>query len=129
MPIKDHFNELAAVEGFKGVAVFSPNGEMLDGVASGKFDIKAVGMFANNALLNAQKATDQMGVGRGNLMQIRAPQAIVLMRCLNEAPEFSQSVPGKAHFHTVVVLESEGNAGLASMLLDKAVGKIATELR
>ncbi|MEW6365619.1 MAG: response regulator [Acidobacteriota bacterium] len=129
MALKDHFNELAAVEGFRGLAVFSPNGEMLDGIVSGKFDIKAAGMFANNALLNAQKATDQMGVGRGNLMQIRAPQAVVIMRCLNEAPEFSQTVPGKAHFHTVVVLDPEGNTGLASMLLDKTVTKMTAELR
>jgi len=129
MALKDHLTDFEDIEGFKGIAVFTAQGEMLEGIAKGKTDIKTVGMFANNALLNAQKATDQMGVGRGNLMQIRAPQAIVIMRCLNEATDFAATKEGKAHFHTVVVLDPEGNTGMASMLLDKAVAKIADEVR
>ena len=129
MAIKDHLSELQPVEGFLGAAVFAPSGEMLDGVSSGKADIKVVGMYANNALLNAQKATEAMGVGRGNLMQIRAPQATVVMRCLNEATDFSATAAGKAHFHTVCLLTPEGNVAMATMLLDKIVGKIAEELR
>lgn len=129
MAIRDHLNELQTVSGFVAAAVFSPQGEMLEGFATNNMDVKSVGMFANNALLNAQKATDQMGVGRGNLMQIRAPQATVIMRCLNEATDFSASATGKAHFHTVVVLDPEGNVGMASMILDKMVGRIAEEIR
>lgn len=129
MAIRDHLNEFQSIEGFLGAAVFSAQGDMLDGFSNGKMDIKAVGMFANNALLNAQKATDQMGVGRGNLMQIRAPQATVVMRCLNEATDFAATATGKAHFHTVVVMSPEGNVGMATMLLDRAVGKIAEEVR
>jgi CheY-like chemotaxis protein/predicted regulator of Ras-like GTPase activity (Roadblock/LC7/MglB family) len=129
MAIKDHLAELEEVQGFQGAAVFTAQGEMLEGLAKGKLDIKTVGLYANNALLNAQKATDQMGVGRGNMVQIRAPQALVLMRCLNEATDFAATKEGKAHFHTVVVLEPEGNTGMASMLLDKAVAKVADELR
>ncbi len=129
MAIKDHLEGFQGIEGFMGVAVFTAQGEMLEGFAQGKVDIKTIGMFANNALLNAQKATDQMGVGRGNLMQIRAPQAVVLMRCLNEATDFAATKEGKAHFHTVVVMDPEGNAGMAAMLLDKAAAKIAEEMR
>jgi CheY-like chemotaxis protein/predicted regulator of Ras-like GTPase activity (Roadblock/LC7/MglB family) len=129
MAIKDHLNELQNVNGFVAAAVFSAQGEMLEGLANTGMDIKSVGMFANNALLNAQKATDQMGVGRGNFMQIRAPQAMVLMRCLNEATDFAATSTGKAHFHTVVILSPEGNAGMAAMMLDKIVGKIAEEVR
>jgi DNA-binding response OmpR family regulator/predicted regulator of Ras-like GTPase activity (Roadblock/LC7/MglB family) len=129
MAIKDHLNEFQSIEGFLGAAVFSSQGDMLEGFATGKIDIKAVGMFANNALLNAQKATDQMGVGRGNLMQVRAPQATVVMRCLNEATDFAATSTGKAHFHTVVVMAPEGNTGMATMILDRVVGKIADEVR
>jgi len=129
MAIKDHLQELTGVEGFKAAAVFTAQGEMLEAETVGKYDIKSVGMFANNALLNAQKATDQMGVGRGNLMQIRAPQANIMMRCLNEATDFAATKEGKAHFHTVVVMDPEGNMGMASMILDKVVGRIADELR
>ncbi len=129
MAIKDHLTDFESIEGFQGAAVFTAQGEMLDGIAKGKLDIKTIGMFANNALLNSQKATDQMGVGRGNLMQIRAPQAVVMMRCLNEATDFAASKEGKVHFHTVVVMDPEGNTAMASMILDKCVGKIVEELR
>ncbi|MCP4902771.1 MAG: response regulator [bacterium] len=129
MSVKDLLVDFEEVQGFQGVAVFTPQGEMIESVAKGKMDIKTVGTYANNALLNAQKATDQMGVGRGNLMQIRAPQAVVLMRCLNEATDFAATKEGKAHFHTVVVLDPEGNTGMASMFLDKVAAGIAEELR
>ncbi len=129
MAITDHLEAFEDINGFLGAAVFTAQGEMLDGMAKGKLDIKTVGMFANNALLNAQKATDQMGVGRGNFVQIRAPKAFVIMRCLNEATDFAATKAGKAHFHTVVVMDPEGNTAMASMILDKIQEKIADEIR
>jgi len=129
MAIKDYLEEFQSIAGFKGVAVFTAQGEMMESLSVGKLDIKSIGMYANNALLNSQKATDEMGVGRGNLMQIRAPQATVIMRCLNEATDFAASKEGKAHIHAVVIMEPEGNTGMATMILDKAVGKIAEEVR
>ncbi len=129
MAIKDLLQEFTGIEGFKGVAVFTAQGEMLESEVVGKYDIKSAGMYANNALLNAQKATDQMGVGRGNLVQVRAPQANVLMRCLNEATDFATTKAGKAHFHVIVVMDPEGNTGMASMIIDKVAAKIADELR
>jgi len=129
MAIKDHLAEFEDIQGFQGAAAFTAQGEMLEGIAKGKLDIKTVGLYANNALLNAQKATDQMEVGRGNMVQIRAPKAVVLMRCLNEATDFAATKEGKAHIHAVVVMDPEGNTGMAAVLLDKAVGKIADEVR
>lgn len=129
MAIKDHLNEFQGIEGFMGAAVFSSQGEMLDSKTAANIDVKSIGMYANNALLNAQKATDQMGVGRGNLMQIRAPQATVIMRCLNEATDFAATADGKAHFHTIVLMSPEGNVGMATMILDKVVARIADEVR
>ena len=129
MAIKDHLQEFTGIEGFKAAAVFTAQGEMLESEVVGKYDIKSVGMYANNALLNAQKATDQMGVGRGNLVQIRAPQANIMMRCLNEATDFAATKEGKAHFHVIVVMDPEGNMGMATMILDKVVGRIADEVR
>jgi len=129
MAVKDLLAQFEDVQGFLGIAVFTPQGEIVESIAKGKTDIKTVGTYANNALLNAQKATDQMGVGRGNLMQIRAPEAIVMMRCLNEATDFAATKEGKAHFHTVVILDPDGNTGMAAMILDKTVAGIADELR
>lgn len=130
MALKDHLMAMQSVEGFVGAAVFSGSGEALEAYSTNpRLDMKAIGAFANNALLNAQKATDEMGVGRGNALQIRAPQATVLMRCLNEATDFASTQAGRVHIHAVVVMNPEGNVGMASMLLDKAVGKMAEELR
>lgn len=129
MSIKATLERFNNVEGFIGVGVFSPQGDMVESLTHGSIDINTVGMSANNALLNAQKATDTMGVGRGNLIQIRAPKANLLMRCLNEATDFAQSKAGKAHFHTVVVIEPEGNAAMARMILDNMVSEIAEQLR
>ncbi len=129
MKIKEHLERLNDVEGFLGAGVFTPQGEVLDSQTRGKIDIKSVGLYANNALLNAQKATDQMGVGRGSLLQIQAPKAYILMRCLNEAADFAATKAGKAHFHTMVVMEPEGNVAMARMILDNVVAAIAEELR
>lgn len=129
MAIKDHLSQFETIEGFQAAAIFTPQGEMLDGIAKSRVNIKTIGVFANNALLNAQKATDQMGLGRGNLMQIRAPQAHIIMRCLNEATDFAVTKEGKAHVHAVVVMDPEGNIAMASMILDKVIAAVAEEVR
>ncbi len=129
MAIKDSLDKFREVQGFWAVGVFSPQGEMVDSLVNKKVDINTIGLHANNALLNAQKATEEMGVGRGSFVQIVAPQAQVLLRCLNEATDFAATQAGKAHFHTVVVLEPDGNAAMARMILDSVVEKIAEELR
>lgn len=130
MALRDHLLSLQAVEGFVGAAAFNGTGETLDVVTTNpRLDMQTIGAFANNALLNAQKATDEMGVGRGNFLQIRAPQAVVLMRCLNEATDFATTQPGRIHIHAVVVVNPDGNVGMAGMLLDKTIVKMADELR
>jgi predicted regulator of Ras-like GTPase activity (Roadblock/LC7/MglB family) len=129
MAIKEELGKFRDIEGFQAVAVFTANGEMVENVTKKKIDINNIGLHANNALLNAQKATEEMKVGRGNLMEIRAPQAVVMMRCLNEATDFSATKAGRAHFHTVVVLDPDGNAAMAKMILDSVVEKVAEELR
>ncbi len=127
--IKELLQPIADVQGFMGVGVFTDGGEMIESVETGKIDTNSIGIYANNVLLNAQKATDEMGVGRGNFVTINAPQATLLVRCLNEATDFAGSKDGKAHFHTVVILEGDGNVGMAKLMLEKAVGKIAEALR
>ncbi len=127
--IKEILQPIAEVQGFMGVGIFTQDGEMIESIETGRIDTNSVGIYANNVLLNAQKATDEMGVGRGNFVTINAPQATLLVRCLNEATDFTASNEGRAHFHTVVILDGEGNLGMAKLMLQKAVGKIAEVLR
>jgi len=123
--LKEHLQPIADVSGFLGVAVFTEGGELLEEICPGKIDTHSIGIYSNNVLLNAQKATDDMGVGRGNYVTIDAPKAKILVRCYNESTDFAASAEGKVHFHLVVILEADGNTGMAKLMLEKAVQGIA----
>lgn len=129
MAIKDHLSQLETVEGFQAVAIFNPQGELLEAIAKSRASIKTIGVFANNVLLNAQKATEQMGLGRGKVLEIHSPQAHLIMRCLNEATDFAVTKEGKVHIHAVVVMDPEGNIAMAELVLEKVIAAIAEELR
>ena len=128
--IQDKLKELAAVDGFQGVGVFTPTGEnlaMLAGQGGGfKTDI---GVLANNVLMNAQKASLEMGTGRGQQVHIEAEKAHILVRCLNEGTDPLKSQPGKAHIHTVLVLGPDASIGMAKMRLNGTVEKLAEDFR
>lgn len=117
------------VEGFEAVGVFSPNGEMAAAVTNGSVKLDELGAIANDVLLRAQKATEIMGVGRGNLVHIQAPKAQVIARCLNEATDFASTQSGRAHIHMVLVLGQEGNLAMGKMKLDAIIQEIAPAFR
>lgn len=124
--ILERFKE---VEGFEAVGVFSPNGEMAASVTNGSVKLNELGAIANDVLLRAQKATEIMGVGRGNLVHIQAPKAQVIARCLNEATDFAANQSGRAHIHMVLVLGQEGNLAMGKMKLDAIIQEIAPAFR
>jgi CheY-like chemotaxis protein/predicted regulator of Ras-like GTPase activity (Roadblock/LC7/MglB family) len=117
------------VEGFEAVGVFSPNGEMAASVSNGSVKLDELGAIANDVLLRAQKATEIMGVGRGNMVHIQAPKAQVIARCLNEATDFAATAAGRAHIHMVLVLGQEGNLAMGKMKLDAVIQEIAPAFR
>jgi CheY-like chemotaxis protein/predicted regulator of Ras-like GTPase activity (Roadblock/LC7/MglB family) len=124
--ILERFKE---VEGFEAVGVFSPNGEMAASVTGGTVKLDELGAIANDVLLRAQKATEVMGVGRGNMVHIQAPKAQVIARCLNEATDFAATQSGRAHIHMVLVLGQEGNLAMGKMKLDAIIQEIAPAFR
>lgn len=117
------------VEGFEAVGVFSPNGEMAASVSNGAVKLDELGAVANDVLLRAQKATDIMGVGRGNMVHVQAPKAQIIARCLNEATDFAATQSGRAHIHMVLVLGQEGNLAMGKMKLDAIIQEIAPAFR
>lgn len=131
MAVQDRLKEFAAIEGFAGVAIFTPTGEalaMLEGGGS-KASLKEVGILANNVLLNAQKASLDMGAGRGQLVHIEAEKAHIVVRCLNEGTDPLKSQPGKAHIHLVLVLTSDSSIGLAKLKVNAIAEGVAAEFR
>ncbi len=129
MAAQDKLKELAGLEGFAGVGVYTPTGEPLAVYAGDNSHLKEVGVLANNVLLNAQKASLEMGTGRGQQVHVEAEKAHIFARCLNEGTDPLKSQPGKAHIHLVLVLRSDASIGLAKLRVNSIIGSLAEEFR
>jgi len=129
MAATDKLKEFAALEGFAGVSIFTPTGEALASLAGDGTHLKEVGVLANNVLLNAQKASIEMGTGRGQQVHVEAEKAHIFARCLNEGTDPLKSQPGKAHIHLVLVLKNDASIGLAKMRMNSVIEKLAEEFR
>lgn len=122
-------SKLKSVEGIMAVGVFTPQGELVAEINPGSINIAEVGALANDVLLKAQKASDTMGVGRGQLVHIEAPKAHILARCLNESTDFAATTPGRAHVHMVAVIDQEGNLAMTKMKLASVIQEVAEQFR
>jgi CheY-like chemotaxis protein len=127
--LEDTLGRLAEIEGFMAVGIFTPNGEMAAQVNKSNLKLAEIGSLANDVLLKAQKATDIMNVGRGQVVHIDAPNAHVIARCFNENEDFTQSQSGKAHIHVVLLLSKDGNLAMGKMKLESVVKDAAIEFR
>ncbi|MCK4508246.1 MAG: response regulator [Desulfuromonadales bacterium] len=127
--MKESLARLKDLDGFIAAGAFSAEGEMLAEVSSSDMHLAEVGALANDVLLKAQKSTDIMGVGRGNVVHIAAPKANILVRCLNENTDYSSNEAGRAHVHLVLVMEADGNIALGKMLVEKVILQVAESVR
>jgi predicted regulator of Ras-like GTPase activity (Roadblock/LC7/MglB family) len=129
MKVMEKLKELQALDGFSGAAVFTPTGEQLVMLEGDAQRLKEVGILANNVLLNSQKASLEMGAGRGQQVHVEGEKAHILVRCLNEGNDPIKSQPGKAHIHLVLVLKNDSSIGLAKMRMNAAVQQLAEDFR
>lgn len=127
--LEDTLGRLRDVDGFMAVGIFTPNGEMASQVNSSSMQLAEIGSLANDVLLKAQKATDIMNVGRGQVVHVEAPSAHIIARCHNENEDFSQTQAGKAHIHVVMLLSKEGNLAMGKMKLESVVREVAEAFR
>lgn len=127
--LEDTLNKLRDIEGFMAAGVFTPNGELAAQVSTANLKLAEIGSLANDVLLKAQKATDVMNVGRGQVVHIEAPKAHVIARCLNEADDFSESQAGKAHIHLVMLLSKDANLAMGKMKLESIIHQVAESFR
>ncbi len=118
------------VEGFMAAGVFTPDGEMAAELNVANVSFGEIGALANDVLLKSQKATEMMGMGRGNQIHIESPKSHILARCLNEATDFAATSTGRAHIHTVLVLNKDGgNVGMGKIKLNSVVEELAPNFR
>ncbi len=119
---------LKEVDGFCGAGVFSPAGELAEACEGSMANLEEVGAIANEILLKSQKASENMGLGRSELVHIQAERSQVLVRCVDEAAH-QQASAGKAHFHILLVLAPTGNLALAKIKLSSVAEEMAALLR
>jgi len=127
--IKEVLEKFKTVDGFQAVGAFSPNGEMVAECNVNGTNLGEMGALANDVLLKAQKTTEIMNVGRGQLVHVEAPKAHVICRCLNEATDFAANASGRAHVHMVLILEKEGNVAMGKMKISSVIQEIAEFFR
>lgn len=129
MAIQDKLKVLTTLDGFAGVGVATPNGESIATLGTRLTDasdahVKRIAVIANNVLISAQKACEEMGLGTQELVHIVTEKAHVLMGDLDEGPG-----PQKAHLHLVLVLTSDSNIGLAKLRMESVMKSLAEDLR
>ncbi len=129
MSAQEMLKELGGIEGFAGAGVYTPGGESLAVLSGGTGFTKEIGVHANNVLLNAQKASLEMGAGRGQMVHVEGEKANILVRCVNEGNDPLKSEPGKAHIHVVLALANDSAIGFAKMKLGSVSEKVAPFFR
>lgn len=127
--VKEILEKFKMVDGFQAVGAFSPNGEMVAECNVAGTNLAELGALANDVLLKAQKTTEIMNVGRGQMVHVEAPKAHVICRCLNEATDFSATATGRAHVHMVLILGTEGNLAMGKMKITSAIQEMAEHFR
>ncbi|MDA8139132.1 MAG: response regulator [Desulfobacteraceae bacterium] len=127
--IKEVLEKFKTVDGFQAVGAFSPNGEMVAECNSAGINLAELGALANDVLLKAQKTTELMNVGRGQLVHVEAPKAHVICRCLNEATDFAATSSGRAHVHMVLILGKDGNLAMGKMKISSLIQDVAEFFR
>lgn len=129
MAAVDKLKELAQIDGFAGCGLFTPTGESLALHGAEGVNLKDIGVLANNVLMNAQKASLDMGTGRGQQVHVEAEHAHILVRCLNEGTDPLRSQPGKSHIHLVLLLKSDSSIGMAKLKINSVISKLADDFR
>jgi roadblock/LC7 domain-containing protein len=113
MPITESLNMLKEVNGYLGAGVFTPQGEMLEGVS----DISGIhfaeaGSLIHDTLKDSKAMVKHVGFGNLEMIQLYTEMGIIFAVCYQE---------DKIHFHTILVIKNDGNVAMAKLKLKKVV--------
>jgi len=113
MGLGEILNELKEIKGYLGAGVFTPQGEMLEGTAEiSGIHFEMAGSLIHDTLLDAKKTAKEIGFGNLELLQFYTEMGIIFAVCYND---------GKLHFHTILVIKTDGNIAMARLKLKKVV--------
>lgn len=120
MPIAKILNFLKEVNGYLGAGVFTPQGEMLEGVAEiSGIHFAEAGSVIHDTLKDSKEMVKQIGFGNLDMIQLYTEMGIIFASCYMHE---------KMHFHTILVIKNDGNVAMAKMKLKKAVEALAQVL-
>ncbi len=120
MAIKEVLKVLEDVNGYLGSGVFTPQGEMLEGsIEVSGITFETAGSLIHDTLKNSKKLAKDAGFGNLSMIQLYTEMGVVFAVCFNE---------GKLHFHTVLILKTDGNIAMAKMKLSNVVEALKTVL-
>jgi CheY-like chemotaxis protein len=129
MTAQEKLEPFKSIIDFAGVGILTPTGEPLVMLPAGELNLMEIAILANNILVNAQKASQDMGAGSCEMIHIETDRIHMLVRCLNEGEDPFKVHPGKAHIHLVLVLSSEAGIGLAKLKMASVIKLLADDFR
>ncbi len=117
--LSEILKELSDVKGYLGAGVFTPQGELLEGTADiSGIHFEQAGSLIHDALTDAKKMTREIGFGNLEMLQFYSEMGIIFAICHND---------GAMHFHTILVIKTDGNIAMAKLKLKKVVDALKAE--
>lgn len=117
--VNEILKELTDVKGYLGAGVFTPQGELLEGTSEiSGIHFEQAGSLIHDALSDAKRMTREIGFGNLDMLQFYSEMGIIFAVCFEE---------GGMHFHTILVIKTDGNIAMAKLKLKKVVDLLKLE--
>jgi CheY-like chemotaxis protein len=111
--ISEILDSLTDVKGYMGCGVFTPSGELLEGTSEMEgLRFEETGTLIRSTLSGSEKMSRKIGFGDMDMIQLYSNEGVFLAKCYND---------DKIHFHTILVVKTDGNVAMGKLKLKKAV--------
>jgi len=113
VPISEILDMLSDVNGYLGAGVFSPQGELLEGTTEiSGIHFEQAGSLIHDALTDSKKMCREIGFGNLEMLLMYTEIGIIFAVCSDD---------GKMHFHTILIIKTDGNIAMAKLKMKKVV--------
>lgn len=127
---REKLEPFKSIIGFAGVGILTATGEPIVMLpAAEELNLMEIAVLANNILVNAQKASQEMDIGSCKMIHIETDRIHLLARCLNEGQDSFNAYSDKVHIHMVLMLSCEAGIGLAKMKMASVIKSLADDFR
>jgi predicted regulator of Ras-like GTPase activity (Roadblock/LC7/MglB family) len=118
--ISEILKTLSEINGYLGSGVFTPQGELLEGTTDiSGIHFEHAGSLIHDALSNSKKMCREIGFGNLDMLQLYTEKGIIFALCHND---------GNLHFHTILVIKTDGNIAMSMLKLKKVAAALTAAL-